>query len=179
MIHQLEMQDLNGDSVPEILALSKTGLLVYRKNGSDYIENRLSYSETHRGTMLIEDIDGDQVPEIVISRTKEYSSVTSDIIVLDPSLKIKSSFSVDGTVTAMASNEKKDNTFLIALSGPQYATGTEVYIKRIDAQIGSTLWSSPPLLGEVTGDSMRLVQKPGSTKKQLAIGTHDAMYITQ
>jgi hypothetical protein len=177
---QVEMQDLDGDDIPEIITMSLSTITVYTQSGSGYIEKSISYPEIYAGTILVEDIDEDQEVEIVYSKTETWHSETSDIIVLNKDLEIISSYSVDGRVTSMSATGTKDNTLFIATShGDSFSTGDKHYIKHFDLQTSSVIWRSPPLLGEVSRDSLHVVQKPGSTKKQLAIGTRDAMYITQ
>ncbi|MBN2083598.1 MAG: VCBS repeat-containing protein [Anaerolineales bacterium] len=176
---RIEIHDLDGDTVPEIIALSRSDLVVYSRNGSGYSEERISYPAMDEGALYIEDINGDHAVEIIVSKNENYFSETSDIVVLDKNLNVKRSFSVRGRVSAMTSTGSRDDTLLIGETYEHAFTEYVTRIKLINLQNGHTIWNSPPILGGVSKDSLHTVQKPGSSKKRLAVGTNDAMYITQ
>ena len=178
---QIAFHDLDGNAVPEILALHDSRLVVYARSGSIYVED-----STYAGSgpemydMFVGDIDGDQEPEIVISINEGYyPSETTTLVILNSDLGVEKSLSIDERITAITAVDNADNTLLIATSLTSSSAGPEYYIKFIDIDTADIIWNSPPLLGEVMRDSLHIVQKPGSTKKQLAVGTRDAMYLTQ
>jgi hypothetical protein len=179
---RIEIHDLNGDGVPEILALHQSVLVVYTWNGSIYTEST-AYSDSngYMNDIFVEDLDGDQEPEIVISIIEDsYYSEGSYITVLNKDLSIRNFFSIDGKITAMTAIGRKDDTLLVATTSERFhVRGPKSYVRLFDLQAADIVWSSPPLLGEVTGQSLHVVQEPGASKEQLAIGAYDAMYITQ
>jgi len=173
---RVEVLDLDGDSNPEILARSGHKLTVYTQSGNSYIEDNekvYTYDGGLIRDMIIADIDGDLEPEIVISLSA-YDQETDNIqlVVLDKDLRLKKYFTIPGNISAMANTGTGNNTLLIATS----ADG-DYRIKLIDLQSQTTIWKSPPLLGRVFNKSFHIIQKPGSSKKQLAIGTLNAILL--
>ena len=124
--------------------------------------------------IVIEDFNGDNEPEIILVQLHDTSSPYCTINVLDKDLELINSFRIDGIVRSLEDIGDKENTILVATS-----QDGKYYAQLFDMQNGVMLWSSPPLLGEVSIDSLHVFQKPGSPKKQLVIGTTKAIYLTR
>jgi hypothetical protein len=173
---QFKILDMDGDAVPEIFYLYERSLRLFVRSGSTYTYKIFSFpNRPSLPNFLVDDIDGDGEPEIVVS-TSSYSSTTglSYIYLLNRDLHIMESFSMNGRITALAASGDKNNTLLIATD---FNDGSRISL--FDLANGLRLWKSPPLLGPVYKNSIHVVQDPETLEKQLIFGTEDAMYMTQ
>ncbi|MBN2319135.1 MAG: VCBS repeat-containing protein [Acidobacteria bacterium] len=171
---RLKIHDLDGDAVPEILSVSEYSLRVFTRSGSTYTYESFTFPIRPRiPNILVDDIDGDNKPEIVLS-TSSSSGGSSTIYFLNENLDVIEYLYLNESVTALATAGDKDDTLLIATAGDDGSR-----IKLVDVANRKMFWKSPPLLGEVFKDSLHVIKDPETSKKQLIFGTEDAMYITQ
>lgn len=172
---QMIIHDLDGNGVPEILYLHEYGLHVYTKNGSTYTKKSINFEERQTNpSVLLLDLDEDDKPEIFLPYLYSSSSESENLQVLNANLDVMESFSVNGSIVALAASGEKDKTLLFATSD---SDGNRIGL--FDLANNITLWKSPSLLGTVSKRSLHVVRDPETSKKQLILGTQDAMYTTQ
>lgn len=70
----LSLGDLNGDNVPELVCCSRQFMMIYDPVSDECSRFSLPQSYSNGGISLIADVDGDNNPEIIYSRTISASS---------------------------------------------------------------------------------------------------------
>ncbi|MDB6063462.1 MAG: hypothetical protein JWM78_3565 [Verrucomicrobiaceae bacterium] len=172
--------DLDGDGKNEIVAITWQDLIIYGALGNSYIERgRYTFNSYSTTQVLVSDLDGDHIPEIILAKPDSYTG-NYTLIVFDKNLTQLRSFSITGTVTAIGEIGDGSGKLLIATTVTNPNTGVSKYLlSQFDAITGSQDWQSPPLIGPVASGNLHRAAAESSVPERLMLSTSNAMYITR
>lgn len=175
----LEVADLDGDGVLEIIATATNSLSVYERHGSNYILGML-IDVIGGNHLAIGDLDQDGRPEIII--TTLNTAYDTPVYIYDSlTFDLKSQYRLSVPVSELAVPPDGSGNLLIGTSKNSFNSSFETSVKLItvDGMTGTIIWSSPPLLGDIVPNSLSFADINNDGAQELIFGTTRAMYITQ
>ncbi len=191
----VKLVDLDSDGAPEIVALSRTALAVYKKNeqfgyilatsktlGETYNYYNTSYA------LAVGDFDQNGIPEVLINLYSAYTipAVAYNMTIFEGvTLDVKAAYAFPYAVTAVTVGSAAEGRANLILGITQnidsynYYSSGHNFIAAIDAYTGKEIWRSPDLLGPVQYNSLSLFLDDGDGRQRLIVGGSNAMYITR
>jgi REJ domain len=173
--------DLDGDGVPEIIALAQGGVFVYK-----YSTTSQTYLQTHNyavtaTNLLVADTDGDGVPEIfVLEAASLGGESTGTVTELSSSLKLINTYTVAGATSFyLEQSAFPRKNLVVAVSNPSLIYSQASKITVVDPTTGTLIWESPFVSGSVPIHSLSFHDWIGSGQLQMAFGTSAGMYVTR
>jgi hypothetical protein len=173
--------DLDGDGVPEIIALAQAGVFVYK-----YSTTSKTYLQTHNyvvtGTnLLVADTDGDGTPEIfVLDAANPVGQGTGAIVELSSSLQLLNTYTVAGASSLyLEQSTFPRKNLVVAVSNLSLIYEQAAKIAVVDPATGTMIWESPFVSGSVPNHSLSFHDWIGSGQLQMAFGTSAGMYVTR
>ena len=170
----LAVADLDGDHVPELLALTADHLLVFTAGSGTY---RQTASYAVSGTqLLVADTDGDTRPEVYVLASSFGAGGT--IYQLDNTLKLLNSWPMQGASALALERSAFGRKNLVVATGDTFG-GAPSLLRIVDPSSGKLVWSSPPLAGLVPRASISFCDPAGTGALRLAWGTSTGMFVTR
>lgn len=184
-VQDMQIADLDGDGNGELLVLADQTLLLYRNVAGQYQVVDQYVSMTHSlSSLLVEDIDGDTVPEVTLSM-RGYMD-TSRVVVLNVQLDAIQLMELPGRVTNLAVDRFGGAGALLAIVSGDASLLADTRESRTTNALmsftpssGVVNWYSRPLQGVVGERSMHYGSHGIGGAPRLLIGTSAAMYIVQ
>jgi len=176
----IAVADLDGDGVPEIIALSNDQVIVYAKSGSTYLQ-RAAYGVAGI-SLLVADTNGDGKPEIYVLAGNGFGATSSTVYQFDHTLASLNSFTVpaaSGLYLEQSAFARKNLVVATTGSALWPDTGSPSLLQVVDPSNGALVWMSPPLVGNVSLNSLGFYDLNGDGKLKIAFGTATGMYLTQ
>jgi hypothetical protein len=170
--------DLDNDGVPEILALTSTRLVAFKRGGTPgtYLELH-SHPLTDGRGLLVSDLDGDGQPELVILGGSAGSN-PAKLHRLDKAFQFQGTTVLTLPVSSIHLEDYGNGRKNIVVSVP--AAGSEgPHLRGLDPKTGVTVWRSPSLWGTVPSHSLHYVDVDKNGFKHLSFGTSQGMYLTR
>lgn len=175
--------DLNGDGVGEIVTIEGGAVVVYSRstNEEDFTRSQIphiiSEATSWISDLLVSDTDGDGGAEILL-----LDYVLSNMQRFGSSLELLNSFNipheqVHDQVDRMFTLPGGGDRAQVLVSYVRENRGQASRIIAFDAATGREIWESPWLFGRVLPKSVHYFEHSGEPR--LAIGTSEAMYVTQ
>ncbi|MES1190123.1 MAG: FG-GAP-like repeat-containing protein [Steroidobacter sp.] len=172
------VSDLDGDGVPEIVALTGTQIVIYAKTNGTYLQH-LTYTVTG-SSLLVADANGDGKPEIYVLGVDSIYQTGTTIYQLDNNLILLNSYAAQGaTAIFLEQSAFLRKNLIVATADTSYGSVVPSVLKIVDPSSGSLVWTSPPLLGNVSAHSLSFNDLNSDGNLKMAIGTTVGMYLTQ
>jgi hypothetical protein len=171
--------DLDGDGIPEIVALSSTNVITHAKSQATG-----AWLETGRYALagqdlLLADSDGDGKPEIFVLGATASGGATK-IFRFDGQLQLLQSFPAANLtgIYLEASDFPRKN--LLATQGTgSYSTPVPPRIMALDPKTGALVWQSPSLLGTTPLNSLETLDLNKDGKRRISFGTSKGVCVTR
>lgn len=176
----LELVDLDNDTVPEIVVLTTSTLAVLVRDVAqttsvEYLApTTVALDLVYAGgtDLATGDVDGDGSPELMVLASDDT------VAVYDTNLILRSGFASELTTSAVFvdTGTVAPRNLLLAAHDPD--DGFD-YLVAVDAAGGHEIWRSPPLVGTVQRNSLHAADTYGGAALELVFGTSRAMYLTR
>jgi hypothetical protein len=172
--------DLDGDGVPEIIALAQYGVFVYKYSAASqtYLQ---TYNYAVTGTnLLVADTDGDGVPEIFVLNASYGGQGPGVITQLSPSLQVMNQYTIANASSLYVEDSRfARKNLVVAVSNPSLVYSQTSRITVVDPTTGTLIWESPYVSGSVPIHSLSFHDWKGGGQLQMAFGTSAGMYVTR
>jgi hypothetical protein len=170
----VELADLDGDGLLEIVALAGNRLVTFHRATGAIPWVETASVAIAGSDLAVGDCDGDGLPEIYVLGLSSVSS-------FDGALAPRHAFAFTGTALSLFIEELGPGrrNLLLAKGDPYASSGTTSTLEAVDAATGARIWISPGLFGSVTFNSLGYVLLGGATTPELAFGTDRSIYLTR
>ncbi|MBI4596187.1 MAG: VCBS repeat-containing protein [Candidatus Tectomicrobia bacterium] len=180
--YDISAADLDGDGIPEIIAISTDHLSIYEKYLDTYTLRKL-ITVVGASVLAVGDIEGDGVQDIVVVGTDQsWYRPPSTVYVYDGfTFSLKANYDVSLYVSDVIIEPRKSGRENLLIAGffEVAPDNRRNIVSMIDALSGTEIWRSPGLIGYVQRNSMSFADVNDDGHYDLIIGTSDAMYITR
>jgi outer membrane protein assembly factor BamB len=173
--------DLDGDGVPEMIALAQSGVFVYK-----YSTTSQTYLQTHNypvaaTNLLVADTHGDGVPEIfVLAAASPVGQGNGTITELSSTLQLMNTYTVAGATSLyLEQSTFPRKNLVVAVANPSLVYSQASKIAVVDPTTGTLIWETPFVSGSVPIHSLSFHDWIGSGQLQMAFGTSAGMYVTR
>ncbi|MDE0006447.1 MAG: FG-GAP-like repeat-containing protein [Rhodospirillaceae bacterium] len=177
--------DLDGDGIVEIVDARdrRDGTIevsLYRRpdGNAEFEVSEHAYEGSVLIDLKIEDTDGDGKAEVFIYTNKPFHSRETRVIRIGADMKTLRSFIPQPSPGRVYNPPYNRLFFYRAASGEtRLLLGGGSTIAEFDLRSGGKIWESPRLLGDISPDSLHLLDSQG--KPRFVFGTDRAMYATR